>query len=76
LTELYDYVSKHPTADDNASVTLTLRYLEACKKLFEEGFLSHKRVSSCDSSVLASIRTGFNHFANWHKDLSAKGNLY
>jgi len=45
------------------------------KKLFEEGFLNHKRVSSCDSSVLASIRTGLNHFENWHKDLSAKGDL-
>jgi len=76
LTELFDYVSKHPAASDAASVNLTLKYLEACKKLFEEGFLSHKKVNSIDSSVLASIKTGFKYFANWHKDLSAKGNSW
>ena len=73
LSELYRYVSENTTASDTASVKLTLKYLEACNKMFEKGLLSHKRITSVDSEVLTSINTGFQYFVSWHKDLAAKG---
>ena len=32
------YVSENPTATETANVKLTVKYLEACNKLFEKGF--------------------------------------
>ena len=73
MSELYRYVSENPTASDANSVKLTLKYLEACNKIFEKGLLSHKRITSVDSEILTSIKTGFHYFVSWHKDLAAKG---
>ena len=35
-------------------------YREACHKLFEEGILSHKTISSVDQHVLLNMDAGFN----------------
>ncbi len=43
----------------------TLRYLEACNKLFERGFLSHDRVTSEHSQVLKNIDIGMSFFKEW-----------
>ena len=59
--------------DDAANVKLTLEYLEACNKIFEKGFLSHKKICDLNSEVLQSISTGFSYFVRWHKVLSSGG---
>ena len=47
-------------------------YLEACHKLFEEGILSHKTVSSTDKQVLVNMDKGFQFFQQWKDELSGK----
>jgi hypothetical protein len=47
-------------------------YLEACHKLFEEGILSHKTVSSTDKQVLVNMDKGFQFFQQWKAELSDK----
>ena len=47
-------------------------YLEACHKLFEEGILSHKTVSSTDKQVLVNMDKGFQFFQQWKDELSAR----
>ena len=42
----------------------TLKYLEACNKVFENGLLSHERVTNLESEVLKSIMEGYNFFVN------------
>ena len=58
----FHYANQNPP-DDAFSVTSTRKYLEACSKLFENGFLCHKKTCSCDSEVLISIQDGF--FYRW-----------
>ena len=43
----------------------TLSYVEACNKIFEEGFLSHKKITNMDSEVLKSINEGYKFFTSW-----------
>ena len=62
LTELFHYASQSPPPHDAFSVTSTRKYLEACNKIFENGFLCHKKIYSSDSEVLVNIQTGFNFF--------------
>ena len=59
---------------DAASVELSHKYLEACQKLFENGFLSHRRIFHVDSCVLKSIQDGYAFFTEWYKNLSEEGN--
>ena len=47
-------------------------YLEACHKLFEEGILSHRTVSSTDQQLLVNMDKGFQFFQQWKDELSAK----
>ena len=42
-----------------------LSFLEACNKLFENGFLSHGRISNMESDVLKSINNGYRFFSSW-----------
>ena len=69
LTELHSYVTENPLADDVDSVKLTLQYLEACRDLFENGFLSHKKITTMKSEPLVSIHKGFTHIKRWHEKL-------
>ena len=54
LTELNFYVTQSP-------------HLEACRDLFEEGFLSHKKITNMKSEAILSIQEGFAHFEKWYK---------
>ena len=51
-----------PPPDDAENVRLTLRYLEACKNLFEDGFLSHQKITSMKSEAILTILKGFSYF--------------
>lgn len=52
--------------EDNADETRkTLEYLEACNKMFENGFLSHDMIKTMDSKVLRSIDEVYSFFTNW-----------
>jgi len=42
--ELYAYVHQTTPPEDAATTSETLAYLEACSKLFEQGFLSHDHI--------------------------------
>ena len=54
-----------PLPGDAASVSETLKYLEACSLLFEKGFLSHNKVDSINCEVLQNIEKGYRHFSDW-----------
>ena len=59
LSELYHYISQNPKPGDAESVKQCMLYLEACNKLFENGFLTHQRIFDLDSCVLRSIHEGY-----------------
>ena len=73
MSELLWYISQDPKPDDNESVKATLSYLEACKKIFERGFLSHDKVCDPNCKVIRSIKEGFSFFMEWHASLSKDG---
>ena len=75
LTELYSYVNQIPPPADAPSVKCTLKYLTACSQLFEQGFLSHKRVSIKEREVLVNIEKGFCFFSEWLQSIIDEGNL-
>ena len=58
LGELYNYVSQQPPPTDVQQVQLTLKYPEACNKIFENGLLSHDWVTNTNCDILISIRKG------------------
>ena len=76
LGELYNYVSQQPPPTDVQHVKLTLKYLEACNKIFENGLLSHDRVTITNRDILISIRKGYDFFCNWHRSLVEAGKNY
>ena len=53
----------------------TLKYLEACNKVFENGLLNHERVTNLESEVLKSIMEGYNFFCKWHQSLLQPGTV-
>jgi len=73
LGELYWYTHQNPPPEDVTAAKETLLYLEACNLLFEQGFLSHDRVRSADSQVLANIDKGFAYFTEWLDSLLKTG---
>lgn len=48
----------------------TLKFLQACNKLFEEGILSHEIINSPTSPALRNMKMGFAFFEAWHQDVS------
>ena len=65
LAELKEHLSTH--ANDN-HLSNTIQHLEACNKLFENGFLSHNKITSQDRSVIVSFDEGFWFFVGWCDD--------
>ena len=43
-----------------------LSFLEACNKIFEQGLLSHDKVTACDSQVLTNIKEGYQFFTYYN----------
>ena len=54
---------------NDPSIYATEDYLRACNKLFENGILSHEKISSITSPVLANIHEGYMFFKDWHRQL-------
>ena len=75
LRELQSYLDTDEchNRNDNQSVTQCLQYLQACNKLFENGFLSHELIRDMQSPVLLNIQEGFSFFSNWFESLEADG---
>lgn len=51
----------------------TLQYLQACHNLFEEGFLSHERITDMESTLLKNIDEGYEYFTSWLSTLLSEG---
>lgn len=75
LGELFHYVNQQTPPPDYPQVQCTLKYLQACNKIFENGFLSHDRVTSVNSNVLKSIKEGYEFFRSWYHSLSHAGKM-
>lgn len=73
LSELFLYVSGNPEQAVTDGSKATLSYLEACSKLFENGFLSHEKVDNLDCNALKSINEGFAFFTSWLNQIMDKG---
>lgn len=73
MSELYRYINEHPHQEDVACVKNTLKYLEACNKIFEKGYLSHSKITDMNSEVLTSIDEGYKFFVNWLDQVLEKG---
>ena len=65
MMELFHYVNQSPPPSDIYSAQITLNYLEARNKIFEEGFLSHSTVTQENQDILRSISNGFDFFVKW-----------
>ena len=51
------------------SHTAAADYLEACNQLFEQGILSHSKVTHLESHVLVNLKRGLFFFQSWHQHL-------
>ena len=71
VPELGEYLDSKPI--DAPSAKLVLRYLQAQQNLFEEGFLTHERITSLQSSILAQMESGYKFFTHWLKSLLDQG---
>ena len=65
LTELHSFVATVPRPVGADETKYTLKFLEACNLMFENGFLSHDRVSISNKQVMANIDKGYEFFCNW-----------
>ena len=52
---------------------LTVQYLEALNKIFENGLLSKKRVFSSDAEPLTNMQTGLSFFVSWCDECIEQG---
>ena len=68
------YIIHNPDADDLCSVRNTLSFLEACAKMFENGLLSHSKVTHMKSETITLIEDGFSFFAKWLDEILNNGN--
>lgn len=73
LSELYHYTHQIPTPSDSFSAMVTLSYLEACNKIFEQGLLSHGKVTSSGHQVILNIQEGYKFFKNWLDEIYEMG---
>lgn len=71
IAELGEYLDLKPK--DAPSAKLVLQYLQALQKLFEEGFLTHERITSLQSSILAQMESGYKFFTHWLESLLDQG---
>ena len=74
MSELYSYAHQTPVPTDSFSTKLTLSYLEASNKIFEQGLLSHEKVTSSDCQVVRNIQEGYQFFVKWLDEIYEKGN--
>ena len=48
---------------------LTAEYLQACNLLFENGILSHEKITSVSSKALLNMAEGMKWFIKWKEEL-------
>jgi len=70
---LFWYVNQLPAPPDSDTTNETLQYLQACHNLFEQGFLSHEKITDMESEVLKNISIGYEHFSSWLSTLLTEG---
>ena len=70
LAELGEHIDSHTNLADDQ---MTLNYLQSLNYLFERGFLSHDRITSIDSHVLAGMEYGYQFFSEWLDELLDEG---
>ena len=68
LRELTTYMNPAhaPRPYDYDSVHQTHQYSSTCNQLFENGFLSHSRITPDDQTVLNNIDNRFSFFTKWY----------
>ena len=67
ISEIKEFI--HTANPHNkCSVELTIQYLQACNKMFENGILSHTAIKNTDSIILHNIDEGFHFFMGWYDD--------
>lgn len=71
IAELGEYLDSMPR--DAPSTSLVLRYLLALQKLFEAGFLTHEKITSLQSPILAGMASGYKFFSDWLDPLLDQG---
>lgn len=74
LAELREYLDSKPV--DAASVEKSLQFLQALANLFEQGFLSHDRITSTNSPILHNMQFGYSFFCAWLEHLLEQGKHY
>ena len=67
ISEIKEYIST-TNPNNKCSLELTVQYLQACNKMFENGILSHTAIKNADSVVLQNIDEGFHFFMGWCDD--------
>ena len=67
MTELMTYISQALKPADVLSVKVTLEYLTACKRIFEQGLLNHMKVSADSTTVIENIKEGYLFFFKINK---------
>ena len=70
IAELKEYSDSH---SNDRSLSNTIQYLEACSKLFENGLLSHDKISLGHRDVIESMENGFMFFVGWCDDAILNG---
>ncbi len=58
---------------DAAGTRMALKFLTAVNSLFEEGFLSHEKITSSNSPILQGMETGYHFFTGWVDPLLKDG---
>lgn len=72
LTELHTSVTTIPQPLGASEAEYTLKFLEACNLMFENGFLSHDMVSGSNTLVLANIEKGYEFLYKWLDEIYKK----
>ena len=71
IAELEEYTDSNPV--DAPTVRVILLFLRSMNKLFEEGLLSHERITNLDSPVLMRMEEGFSFLTTWLDSLLEQG---
>ena len=56
--------------------TLTANYLKACSMIFENGILSHEKITSMSSTSIANMTEGMKWFYKWKELQQEPGTVY
>ena len=72
LTELHSFVATVPRPVGANEAECILKFLEACNLMFENGFLSHDKVSVSNKQVLATLIKGMSSFASGWMEFTNK----